>query len=99
MSTANQQLFNVHTWHDLEDAAPPPYEKKERLPPSYHELKRADRHAATGWKGSLRRMFPVERRFETVTLGKSLPSARRITATGMGPPHECQKVKKVPWCL
>lgn len=76
-AAANQQLFNVHTWRDLDETEPPPYEKNERLPPSYHETKRADRHAATGWKGSLRRIFPVERRFEAVTLGISLASVRR----------------------
>ncbi len=80
-AAANQQLFNVHTWCDLDDTEPPPYQKNEPLPPSYHDIKRADRHSATGWKGSLRRIFPVERRFEAVTLGGSLPSARRHTTT------------------
>ncbi|KAM3522086.1 hypothetical protein MY4038_008772 [Beauveria bassiana] len=74
---ANQQLFSVHSWRDLDETEPPPYEKSERLPPSYHEIKRADRHAATGWKASLRRMVPVERHFEAVTLGSSLVTARR----------------------
>lgn len=65
-----QQLFDVRTWRDRDDTEqPPPYEKNERLPPSYHDIKRADRDAASGWKGAMRRMFPAERRFETVTLG------------------------------
>lgn len=62
-------LFDVRTWRDLNDTEPPPYEKNERMPPSYHDIRRADREAATGWKSSLRRVFPMERRFETVTLG------------------------------
>ncbi|OAA53146.1 fungal specific transcription factor [Cordyceps fumosorosea ARSEF 2679] len=74
--TANQQQQPCNTaWSEHEE--PPPYEKKERLPPSYHDIKRADRHAATGWKGALRRMFPLERRFETVTLGRHTTSTSR----------------------
>lgn len=93
---ANQQLFNVHTWRDLDETEPPPYEKSESLPPSYHETKRADRHAAIGWKGSLRRMFPVERHFEAVTLGSSLVTARRHASdTGKQQLRPWQKKKEL----
>ncbi|ATY62985.1 hypothetical protein A9K55_009354 [Cordyceps militaris] len=74
-TTTDQLLFDV----PLEDTQPPPYEKQERLPPSYHDIKRADRHAATGLRGWLRRRFSVERRFETVTLGRVLSSAAATT--------------------
>ncbi|KAK3186031.1 hypothetical protein K4F52_005255 [Lecanicillium sp. MT-2017a] len=76
--TLREQDLDVQTWADMNDVEPPAYEKHERLPPSYRDVKRPQDGAGrcrgesdSRIKKSLRKAFAVNTRFEGVTFGPS----------------------------
>lgn len=76
--TLREQDLDVQTWEDMNDVEPPAYEKHERLPPSYRDVKRPQDGAGrcrgesnSRIKKSLCKAFAVNTRFEGVTFGPS----------------------------
>jgi hypothetical protein len=91
--TLREQDFDVETWAETNDVEPPAYEKNERLPPSYRDVKRVEDNRCGGGecdsrlKNSLRKAFSLNRRFEAVTLGSSPNSNTHSVQTGRFQPQ------------